>query len=174
MAILFTSLGVSFVCGILVFVLAIVVNTYVSRARAQLQKSYMKKQDARISLTTECLNNIKMLKLYSWTDIFVDLIASKRDEELAVLRRNIYYGVVLVSSLFLFPLLLQSVSFTAYIGFGNQMDLSQAFVVLTVLGLIQRPIRSMPWFIGQLIEFSVSMQRIQSFLLCDEIVPSLI
>lgn len=32
----------------------------------------------------------------------------------------------------------------------------------------------MPLFVGQLIEFQVSMHRIQNFLLCDEIVPSLV
>ena len=32
----------------------------------------------------------------------------------------------------------------------------------------------MPMFVGQLIEFSVSMQRIQKFLECDEIVPSIV
>ena len=32
----------------------------------------------------------------------------------------------------------------------------------------------MPLFIGQFIEFAVAMKRIQTFLLCEEIVPSII
>lgn len=158
--ILFYELGLSFFSGILVFAFALISNTEMSRRRAKLQKEYMKKQDARISLTTECLNNIKMLKLYSWIDIYIDLISKKRNEEMGVLRRGIWFGISMVSTLYFFPLMLQSVSFIAYILFGNDIDLSQAFVILTVLSLIQQPIRSMPMFIGQLIEFSVSMKRI--------------
>lgn len=174
LTILFYELGLSFFSGISVFIIAIITNIEVSRRRARMQKEYMKKQDARISLTTECLNNIKMLKLYSWIDIFIDLIAKRRQEELAISKRNIWLGITTVTTLYFFPLMLQSVSFITYILFGNQIDLSKAFVILTVLSLIQQPIRAMPMFIGQMIEFSVSMKRIQKFLLCDEIVPSII
>ena len=44
----------------------------------------MKKSDARVSTTSESLNNIKMLKLYSWTEQFEKTITEKRNEELGV------------------------------------------------------------------------------------------
>ena len=34
----------------------------------------MKATDARVTATAECLNNIKMIKLYSWESIFLNLI----------------------------------------------------------------------------------------------------
>jgi ABC-type multidrug transport system fused ATPase/permease subunit len=83
--ILFVYLGVSFLAGILVFVVAFFVNLTLGRIQARLQKAYMKKQDARVNTISESLNNIKMLKLYSWTRIFDDVINVKRAEELAVL-----------------------------------------------------------------------------------------
>jgi len=52
----------------------------------------MKKQDARINTTSESLNNIKMLKLYSWTHIFSNVIESKRLDELSVLWTRFRYG----------------------------------------------------------------------------------
>lgn len=52
----------------------------------------MKKQDARVNTTSESLNNIKMLKLYSWTAIFNRVIESKRVEELGVLWQRFKYG----------------------------------------------------------------------------------
>lgn len=45
----------------------------------------MKATDARVSATTECLNNIKMIKLYSWEQTFARIIGQKRKEELSVL-----------------------------------------------------------------------------------------
>lgn len=52
----------------------------------------MKKQDARVNTTSESLNNIKMLKLYSWTHIFSDVIESKRFDELSTLWSRFKYG----------------------------------------------------------------------------------
>ena len=34
----------------------------------------MKKQDERVNITTEALNNIKMIKMYSWIQTFLDMI----------------------------------------------------------------------------------------------------
>ncbi len=51
-------------------------------------EAYMKEKDKRVNLTTECLNNIKMIKLYEWTGVFDILIKEKRREELKYLKKN--------------------------------------------------------------------------------------
>ena len=65
---LFQYLGLTFFAGLGVFVLAFLINIVLTRISAKLQKRYMECQDVRVNATTESLNNIKMLKLYSWTD----------------------------------------------------------------------------------------------------------
>lgn len=47
--------------------------------------------------------------------------------------------------------------------------MSTAFTVMTLLNMIAEPLRSLPLFIGQLIEFQVAMRRIQNFIGIDEI-----
>ena len=84
LAILFIQFGVSFFSGIVVFILAFLVNVKISSEKAKLQRAYMKKQDERVGATAECLNNIKMIKMFSWTDIFFELITSRRNEELKI------------------------------------------------------------------------------------------
>ena len=64
--------------------------------------------------------------------------------------------------------------FSFYIGFGNTLQLDIAFTVITILNLIKDPLRALPLFIGQLIEFRVSMRRIQDYLLCEEINESIV
>lgn len=51
-------------------------------------EAYMKEKDKRVNLTTECLNNIKMIKLYEWSGVFDILIKEKRREELKYLKKN--------------------------------------------------------------------------------------
>lgn len=70
---------------------------------AKLQKIIMKKKDERMKATTEALNNIKMLKLYSWIDIFLKKILDKRDEELAQLKKRYIALAFNVTSLYFFP-----------------------------------------------------------------------
>lgn len=67
-AILFDLLRWTFVMALIVFAISFYVNAKLAKVSAAIQKPYMEKLDKRVSLTTEALNNIKMLKLYSWTD----------------------------------------------------------------------------------------------------------
>mmetsp|Transcript_17853 Transcript_17853/g.30300 ORF Transcript_17853/g.30300 Transcript_17853/m.30300 type:complete len:578 (+) Transcript_17853:575-2308(+) len=171
---LFTALGASFFAGIFVFFVSLLVNIFLSRKLAVYQKAYMKKQDARVNSTTECLNNIKIIKLYSWVDIFKETILKNRNIELGVLRSRMIYLSITLGSIVFFPLALQIASFTSFIGLGHYLDLATAYQVITVFNLINGPIRMLPMFIGQFIEFTVAMRRIQKFILCDEINDDLV
>ena len=57
---------------------------------------------------------------------------------------------------------------------GNKLGLDAAFTVMTILNLIKDPLRSLPEFIGQFLEFQVSMSRIQEFIHVDEVNRSMI
>ena len=56
-----------------------------------------------------------------------------------------------------------------YIGTGNVMTLANAYTITTTINIIGAPIRILPLFLGQVIEFMVAMRRIQAFLACEEI-----
>ena len=71
---LFIELGWTFIFSIITMWICYVWNSRQSYRRGQLQKLYMKKQDQRINLTTECLQNIMIVKLYSWTQPFLKMI----------------------------------------------------------------------------------------------------
>ena len=47
------------------------------------------------------------------------------------------YLMVTMASLFFFPMFLQAVSFTAFIGTGHSIDLSLAYTVITIFNIIQ-------------------------------------
>ena len=78
--ILFYYLKWSFMAGIAVFALTFWTNTKLAQAQARVQKAYMRAADGRVKAITESLNNIKMLKLYSWKDAFARLISETRAE----------------------------------------------------------------------------------------------
>ena len=51
---------------------------------------------------------------------------------------------------------------------GFDMSVSDSFAAVNILGQLRGPIRWLPSFIGQLMEFLVSLTRIQNYLLCPE------
>ena len=173
-SILFYYLKGSFISGLTVFAMAFASNMAIGKYASVLQRRYMKFKDQRVKALTESLNNIRMLKLYSWGDIFKHLIKEKRIPELGMLRKRYNLSIINISTLYFFPSILSAVIFSFYIGFGNTLSLDIAFTVMTILNLIKEPLRSLPQFIGQLLEFQVSMTRIQEFIQVDEINTSMV
>ena len=82
--------------------------------------------------------------------------------------------VCIISTMYFFPAILGVVIFSFYIGFGNTLCIDVAFTVLTILNLIKDPLRSLPEFIGNFLEFQVSMTRIQEFIQVDEVNQTMI
>lgn len=53
-------------------------NYVVAKKMGLLRKDFMKAQDVRMNLTNEMLQNIKIIKMYAWENIFLKLISEKR------------------------------------------------------------------------------------------------
>jgi hypothetical protein len=66
----------------------------------------MKRTDARVSITSECLNNIKMIKLYAWNAIFKRMITEKRNHELKAQFVRMNFIMLMNASVIFFPMLL--------------------------------------------------------------------
>jgi hypothetical protein len=78
-------MGVSFFAGIGVCFITVTTQFCLGKAVVAYQRLYMKEQDKRVSLETESLSNVKMLKLYSWTDSFLNQIGVLRNQETGIL-----------------------------------------------------------------------------------------
>lgn len=62
----FYFFGYYFFAGLSVFVIAVLFNFAVGIYQNKQEKIIMRRKDRRMKVTTESINNIKMLKLYSW------------------------------------------------------------------------------------------------------------
>lgn len=79
---LFYYIGWSCIAVVFMLGVTICVNLWIGKRGERIQAVQMKHSDARVKATSESLNNIRMLKLYSWSEIFNRSILSKREEEL--------------------------------------------------------------------------------------------
>lgn len=122
-----------------------------------------------MKVTTEAMNNIKMIKLYSWQENFLERIQRRRLRDLASMRVG---GMALATLIFfvsLFPSMLPVTTFATYIGLGNHLEYPVAVGSLVLFGLMRFPLIQAPIFFGDLIQLRVSMRRIDKFLNADEV-----
>lgn len=69
----------------------------------------------------------------------------------------------------LVPLLIKIFVFTAYVMLGNKLTAAVAFPVVLMLMSIQYPLRAVPESVTQIVDCLVSVNRMQEFLLTEEI-----
>ena len=105
-------------------------------------------------------NNIKMIKLYSWQENFLERIFRRRERDVAALRLGGASVALLISCVYLFPSLLPATTFAVYIAFGNTLQYQVAVASLVLFNLMRGPLIQAPIFFGDLVQLFVSMRRI--------------
>lgn len=76
------------------------------------------------------------------------------------LKKMFIIDTVLIGGIRFFPILQQTVAFVVFIAMGNSFTLAQTFAIVTVFNIMIDPIIGLPWMIGCMVEFIVSMKRI--------------
>lgn len=141
---------------------------------ARRQKKVLDAKDSRMRIITEAINSIKIIKLNSWIDKFLEKIRKSRNHEIWMLKTRFFVSCLNIFLIFLLPPLLALTVFSVAIHSGIEMRVSTAFAALHVLNMLREPTRWLPFFLGMMMEFTVSMKRIQKFLNAEEIHPGLI
>jgi ATP-binding cassette, subfamily C (CFTR/MRP), member 1 len=134
------------------------------------QSRFMVAQDERLRRTSEILNSMKIIKLQSWEDKFRHAIESLRDAEFKWLRETQMkkaYGAVMY---WMSPTVVSAVMYTATAIIGSvPLNASTLFTVLATLRVMAEPVRFLPEVLTMMIQYKVSLDRIEKFLLEDEI-----
>ena len=165
----FYLFGLSFFAGLLVFVLAFLSNYINGKALRKVQKIVMKAKDGRMKVTTESISNIKMIKLYSWQENFLERIYRRRERDVSALRKGGFLVGNLIFFVYLFPSLLPVATFATYIGLGNDLKYQVAVGAQVLFQLMRTPLIQAPSFFADLIQLIVSMKRIDKFMNSDEV-----
>ncbi|CAI2363872.1 unnamed protein product [Moneuplotes crassus] len=171
---IFYYFGWNFLPSLCIAIFIFMLNFQVAFWIAKLQSQTLEKTDQRMNVTTEAVNNIKVIKLNSWEKYFYEKVKSLRILEqskvkLIFITRGLQYiPLWAISPIFMV------LTFTIFYATGNTMTLAYAFAARHIFYSLEQPMRRIPAFIGSYMEFLVSMKRIQKFLQCPEINPNII
>ncbi|KAJ4782160.1 ABC transporter C family member 8 [Rhynchospora pubera] len=168
--ILFWSLGFGAIPGLVPLIIFGVLNLPFAKILQGYQSKFMVAQDERLRATSEALNNMKIIKLQSWEERFRRIVGSLRDIEfkwLSETQLKKAYGAALY---WMSPTVVSAVMFAGAAVTGSApLNASTIFTALATLRVMSEPVRFLPEIITILIQVKVSLDRIQVFLLEDEL-----
>ncbi|TVU07886.1 hypothetical protein EJB05_41261 [Eragrostis curvula] len=169
-ATLFWALKLGALPGLIPFIIFGFLNVPFAKILQGYQSKFMVAQDERLRSMSEILNSMKIIKLQSWEEKFRHVIKSLRDAEFKWLRETQLkkaYGAVMF---WMSPTVVSSVMFTGTAIIGSvPLNASTLFTVLATLRVMAEPVRFLPELLTMMIQYKVSLDRIEKFLLEDEI-----
>ncbi|XP_057976942.1 ABC transporter C family member 8 [Malania oleifera] len=168
--VLFGVVGLGAITGLVPLLICGLLNVPFAKILQQCQSQFMIAQDERLRSTSEILNSMKIIKLQSWEEKFKNLIESLRDKEFKWLARAQFkkaYGTLLYWSS---PTIISSVIFLGCVLFKSApLNASTIFTILATLRGMGEPVRMLPEALSILIQVKVSFDRLNTFLLDDEL-----
>ncbi|KAG0299316.1 hypothetical protein BGZ97_003779 [Linnemannia gamsii] len=177
---LYRLLGWSFLAGLAVFAVVSPIQTLFASFLHSYQKNKLKAMDNRLRLMTEILANIKIVKLYSWEEAFRKRIDLLRERELGAQRALSRVRAFLIMVFSSVNLLMILATFAVYSNFGGpdftpaEMTPQIVFVGIALFSMMSRPLGIIPLAISHIIQLRTSNHRIASFLLLEEVDPTVV
>ncbi|WRX27961.1 ABC transporter-like [Theobroma cacao] len=164
--VLFYVVGLGALPGLVPLLICGLLNVPFANVLQKCPTEFMVAQDERLRLTSEVLNNMKIIKLQSWEEIFKNWVEARRDNEFKWLVKEQ-----------ITPTIISSVIFLGCALFGSAPpNASTIFTVLATPRSMGEPVTMIPGALSIIMQVKVSPERINAFLLDDELkneVPSI-
>ncbi|KAG8623951.1 hypothetical protein KVT40_008927 [Elsinoe batatas] len=134
------------------------------------RKKINKITDQRVGLTQEVLSGVRFVKFFGWETSFLDRLAQIRKSEITKVQvvlsiRNAIMAVGMSMPIFAAMLAFITYSLTSA---TNGLVPARIFSSLALFNSLRLPLNFLPLVIGQVVDASASIQRIEEFLNAEE------
>jgi len=158
---LFQFFGYSFLLGFLILFISFSLNFLIQKNYQKRNKEMLKKKDVTMRVTTETFNNLKVLKLYSWEDEFLNRINKAREEEVSAYSRIFNLSILSNTLFWSTPVLVSVASIGLYQYLNDVLKIEDILSSISIFNAIQEPMRTLPFTINNFLECMVSLRRIE-------------
>ncbi|CAF0837577.1 unnamed protein product [Brachionus calyciflorus] len=169
--IIYMEVGLTFLAGLILLSLIVPAKALIARLYNKNRAKNCKKSDERVSVLTEILNSIKIIKMYCWEIPFTKRVQDLRNEELRFQR---FLNLLQASSATIDTIMATLMSFmniSFFIVFAG-IPLLPSFIVFSI-GFYMRLCNSVGFNFSRavvsLVNYKVSADRIEEFLLMEEL-----
>ena len=166
-ATLFYFLGWSALPAVLVMAILIPITHRLSKSFMHLEDEMMAHRDKRMTLMTQLLNAMRVVKYFVWEKSVLNEVSVVRAQEIGarykLSQSEIKWGLIYTSinSIVLFTALL------AHVLRGEKVDMALIFTCISIFGIMEDQFGGLSRFISRFINIIVSADRITKFLKSD-------
>ncbi|XP_069952910.1 ATP-binding cassette sub-family C member 12 isoform X2 [Cherax quadricarinatus] len=136
----------------------------IAKAQSSIRVETVKVTDKRVTLMSEILNSMRLIKMYSWEDSFAKKISGIRKEELKKHRIGALLQAVSSTVTPSISILATIITFLGYTLSGYPLKSSEAFTIFSVFNAMQFTVGVLPFTVRSIAEAKVSLNRIQKLL----------
>lgn len=151
-----------------VFTISYFLQYGIARLNGSYRKKVIEVTDQRISLMTEFLNYIKLIKLHAWEKPMTKNITQIRSKERSLLEKCQYLQTLNTLISGISPYMATIFTIVVYTLLKNDLKPSEAFTLITVNFIAAHGIKTLPLSIRDAVNGNIAIKRIQKiFLLYD-------
>ncbi|CAG8746147.1 2894_t:CDS:10, partial [Cetraspora pellucida] len=169
LSLLIFNIGLSALVGFALLVLIGPMQGMVMSLLARTRAKAASVADERVKLTQEILLGIKEIKCYAWEDSFADALNKLRNKEISLDRFLLVIRSAITGVSMVVPVFACILSFVTFSLTGGSLDAGIVFSSLALFGTLRIPLLRLPIVIGSFTDAYVAINRINEFLLADEL-----
>nr|XP_046179705.1 ATP-binding cassette sub-family C member 4-like [Oncorhynchus gorbuscha] len=173
LGLLWVEIGPSCLAGMAVLVILMPTQTMFGRLFSKFRSKTAALTDYRIRTMNEVVSGIRIIKMYAWEKPFSALVNEVRRKEISKIMSSSYLRGLNMASFFAASKIIVFITFTVYVLLGNTISASRVFVTVSLYSAVRLTVTLFfPSAVEKLSETRISVRRIKTFLLLDEIVKS--
>ena len=124
--------------------------------------------DQRVWLTQEILAAVRFVKYFGWEKSFLQQLDEIRKREIRGIQVLMAIRNAINAVLMSMPIFASMLSFICFSLTNHGLNPAQVFSSLALFNALSTPLNMLPFVIGQVIDASASLDRIQEFLTAEE------
>jgi ABC-type multidrug transport system fused ATPase/permease subunit len=154
-----------------IVIILVIVQSILGYLTGYVRSQNINTTDERVSMMTEILLAIKLVKLYAWEDFFAKRVKNIRSKEVKFLSKGGLISTINLTIVYGVPTLIALSVFSIYVSTVGKLSASIAFTTLSLFNTLRFPLVVLPKALRGFTEFLAALSRLQAFLLQPEIEP---
>uniref|UniRef100_A0A7N0TQB6 ABC-type xenobiotic transporter n=1 Tax=Kalanchoe fedtschenkoi TaxID=63787 RepID=A0A7N0TQB6_KALFE len=169
LAILYKNVGIAAFATLIASTVSIIATAPLARIQEEYQDKLMSAKDDRMRKTSECLRNMRILKLQAWEDRYRLMLEDMRGVEFKWLWKALYSQAFITFIFWGSPIFVSVITFGTSILLGGKLTAGGVLSALATFRILQEPLRNFPDLVSMMTQTRVSLDRISGFLLEEEL-----
>ncbi|KAF9938627.1 hypothetical protein BGZ67_010647 [Mortierella alpina] len=166
---LLVNMGWTALIGFVFLVLFGPIQARIVQALSVIRRKSTLITDARVKLTQEVLQGMRVIKFYGWEEAFLTKLEDLRTKELQYVRTLLISRSGIAAVNLTVPVLAATLTFVAYSLAGNTLNAAVVFSSLSLFNIMRMPLMIFPQVVSAMVDATVSVRRIEDLLLAEEL-----